>query len=249
MPEEFKKPKRIVINEMDYISHILENGLIKDLQENEIICPECHGTGLAIYDARYGLSNDTDKTIELFPYKQQTISICRNCYNGVLELCPYCGKTLTRGKSQCDCDGLKTKQKQIELEKEQELFNKSTKLNCNEIKTHSIKMFYSDAFPYNEGYFCEWIDFFDCCNDNHSKDDPKPKYVWGTTETNLDLCAYDIVENATEDLWEGAYDSISQSDIDELDKYLKKWAKKQTGTKSYMVNYKYSILIPWELSE
>lgn len=80
----FVKPTRKVVNIEDAFGELIGKKLIKDLHDNEEICPVCHGTGLRIEDNPYGLSDNPDKRAGQFPYKHQSIRFCPNCYNGVV---------------------------------------------------------------------------------------------------------------------------------------------------------------------
>jgi hypothetical protein len=245
--EEFKKPQRLIIDPFPYLKSIIGKGFIKDLQENEIICQECQGTGLAIYDAPYGLSDDPDKHDgNLLPYKQQTIGSCHKCYNGVMKICPYCGKELPRSRYRCDCIEDKAEWERLEAEKEQEIFKKAIKLDTYDVISKNMEMYQSDYFSNNEGYFSEWEDFFDDWFDNHEENEPRPEYVWGTTKQKIGIDAGDIIENATDDLWEDAADCISQEDRDKLQSFLDEWCEKQIGTTTYMITHKYAVKIPWD---
>lgn len=84
----FVKPTRKVVNIEDAFGELIGKKLIKDLHDNEEICPVCHGTGLRIEDNPYGLSDDPDKRAGQFPYKHQSIRFCPNCYNGVVRFAP-----------------------------------------------------------------------------------------------------------------------------------------------------------------
>ena len=64
----FVKPTRKVVNIEDAFGELIGKKLIKDLHDNEEICPVCHGTGLRIEDNPYGLSDDPDKRAGQFPY-------------------------------------------------------------------------------------------------------------------------------------------------------------------------------------
>lgn len=103
----FVKPTRKVVNIEDAFGELIGKKLIKDLHDNEEICPVCHGTGLRIEDNPYGLSDDPDKRAGQFPYKHQSIRFCPNCYNGVVRFCPDCGKQIPRCRTLCDCDKVK----------------------------------------------------------------------------------------------------------------------------------------------
>ena len=114
----FVKPTRKVVNIEDAFGELIGKKLIKDLHDNEEICPVCHGTGLRIEDNPYGLSDDPDKRAGQFPYKHQSIRFCPNCYNGVVRFCPDCGKQIPRCRTLCDCDAVVQHRQQEENRKE-----------------------------------------------------------------------------------------------------------------------------------
>ena len=72
----------------------------------------------------------------------------------------------------------------------------------------------------------------------------RPEYVWGTSCTQISMDADTIIEQATDELWEGARDNCDCKGLQEL---LDKWCSEQSGTSTYYVNYKYAIKIPWEI--
>ena len=100
---EFVKPIRRTVSVRDAFAHLLDQELVKDLHDNEDICPVCKGTGVRIEPNRYGLSDDPQKH-PMFPYEHQSLSFCHNCYNGIVRYCPDCGKQLQRGYLRCDCE-------------------------------------------------------------------------------------------------------------------------------------------------
>jgi len=247
MTEEFKKPERITIDAIPYLKQIMGKGLIKDLHDGEQICPECQGTGFTIYDAPYGLSDDPDRGRSgLFPYKHQSISFCQNCYNGVLQVCPHCREPLTKRKYRCECEGAKAERCCIKREKEAITLKKAIKLSADNEIAKSMGMLFSEEYGYNEGYFSDWESFFDYWDSHNSNEDKRPEYVWGTDKYLIRVDADDIVERATEDLWEDAADQISKSDIEELQTFLDKWCSNQLGTTTYTYTHEYAIKIPWE---
>lgn len=52
---EFVKPKRVIVTDKEYIQKLVNANLVKDLHDNEEICPYCHGTGMVIRDNQYGV--------------------------------------------------------------------------------------------------------------------------------------------------------------------------------------------------
>ena len=107
-------------------------------------------------------------------------------------------------------------------------------------------MLYSDYYPYNEGYFIGWDEFFDEWKEQEDLDAKRPEYVWATYPIEMSIDAIDILENATSELHEDAMSNISDKDRRELQDYLDSWCKKQTGTTTYYVDYSKAIRIPWE---
>lgn len=249
---DFVKPRHLIIDAIPYLKNIMGNGIVKDLQDDEEVCPVCHGTGLALSDDPYGLSDDPDRhNGEMFPYKHQSISFCQNCYNGVVKKCKYCGKLLNDRAYQCNCEGAKNARDkewdERDCKVEQERFDKAKFIEPDDPIAKKLIMMYSDSYNSNEGYFFDWDEFFDYWNsDCEYSDDERPKYVWSTSEERLSLDADYLVSNACEDLCEDAADQISSKDIEELQHYLDKWADRQIGTNTYYVDYRYAIRIPWE---
>lgn len=190
--------------------------MIKDLHDNEDICPICHGTGLCIRDNPYGLSNDPEKKFNQFPYKHQSITSCPNCYNGVVRYCPDCGKQLSRMRTICDCEAAQQRRQQEEDRKEQELFDKAEKHEPNALGDKFL-MAQSDFYPYNDGYFVSWDDFFDNLDADIAE---RPIYVWGTSEIELSLDATDIVSTACEDMYDDAYSDIGDAAVKEMQDFL-----------------------------
>lgn len=153
----FVKPTRKVVNIEDAFGELIGKKLIKDLHDNEEICPVCHGTGLRIEDNPYGLSDDPDKRAGQFPYKHQSIRFCPNCYNGVVRFCPDCGKQIPRCRTLCDCDAVVQRRQQEENRKEKERLEKAEKHEPDALGS-LFTMVQSDFYPHNEGYIIEHED-------------------------------------------------------------------------------------------
>lgn len=211
----FVKPTRKVVNIEDAFGELIGKKLIKDLHDNEEICPVCHGTGLRIEDNPYGLSDDPDKRAGQFPYKHQSIRFCPNCYNGVVRFCPDCGKQIPRCRTLCDCDAVVQRRQQEENRKEKERLEKAEKHEPNALGS-LFTMAQSDFYSHNEGYFSCWEDFFDSWNEDREEFTGKPLYVWGTEEVEMSFDASSIVSNACEDMYEDAYDDIGADAVAEI---------------------------------
>lgn len=240
----FTKPLEQIVTDQEYISKLVDANLHKDLHDDEEICVFCHGTGLVIRDNPYGLSNDPNRTTEMFPYKHQAISFCPNCYNGIVHKCKLCGQILPRGTSKCNCE----KQREIDrLERERKAAEalENAPIAPQEV-AESCACFYSDCYPHNEGYFLDWESFFDAWECYHEPDDDRPEYVWITESVDMHIDAYSIVESATEDLYEDAASDIPDEKIKQLQKYLNDWCKSCGVGKTYYESHKYKVRIPWD---
>ena len=214
--------------------------LQKDLQEHEIICPHCGGTGLQVDDNPFGLKEENSKIH--FPYKQQTIVGCRYCYNGVQSKCLHCGKILNRGTSRCDCKQSNLERIQERYNKDLETWNKAKKISLEQAEQDNI-MIYIDNY---DKYLMieeleEWIE------DKESEADQsicrEELRVYSTQSIELSMDAFNIIEDACSDLYEDAMDNISDKDQKELQLLLDKWCKdNRQGTTTYYADFKVGII-------
>lgn len=247
---EHKKLTPTRVELPSWLTEFYERALQKDLQEHEGVCPHCHGLGWEVTDQAYGISDDPYRSHSTrFPYHNQYIIPCRHCYTGVICYCEHCGKELPKGRLKCDCAAVKRKDKVKELQKEIEHLAKAEKFQADALGNR-FNMCYSEYYRHNEGYFSDWEEFFeewyDFVRGEHDGTEPeRPKYVWGTDKTMIGVDVDDVVERATEDLWEGACDQISREDVAELQKCIDEWCARQLGTKTYTWTYKYAVKIPW----
>nr|WP_145401767.1 hypothetical protein [Paenibacillus xylanexedens] len=239
----FQKPVTVTVDALSYLSEVLKNGLKKDLQKHQKLCDDCGGVGLEIMNQRYGLSDDPDKHKHL-PYDNQYIISCRHCHSGVINLCEFCSKKLPTFRRDCDCSQAQSKFESIRLQKEKELWDKAIKLNPADDIAKNMGMYYSEDYPYNEGYFSDFDEFIEAWDDNHEPDETKPVYVWGTRSISLTLDVGDILDRESEDLHEDALDNIEGKD--ELQRFLDEWCSKQKWTTTYYGENKYAIKIPWD---
>lgn len=110
---DFVKPRHLIIDAIPYLKEIMGKGLVKDLSEDEEICPVCHGTGVKLANNIYGLQNEPTRSDGVFfPYKHQSLVRCNNCYNGIVHKCKYCGKLLDKDTLECDCEKAREEKEQ-----------------------------------------------------------------------------------------------------------------------------------------
>jgi len=184
--------------------------LQKDLQEHEVICSHCGGTGLQVDDNPFGLKSENSKIH--FPYKQQTIVGCRHCYNGIQSKCKHCDKILDRGTSQCNCEGVKQERLKERHDKDLGTWNQTKKISFEEA-SEKYEMLYIDCHDkyINVEYFEEWLH-----DKGYEEDEIHSLRVYVTNSMDLSMDASDIIENACSDLHEDAMDNISDEDEKEL---------------------------------
>jgi len=240
----FVKPKTEYVTDKEYMESLINANLRKDLHRNEEICPYCHGTGLVIRDNPYGLSDDPDKRLGLFPYNHQSVIFCPHCFNGIIHRCEQCGEIIERGFLKHNCK----KQREIN-EKEYARKRKQALIDAPFAPPDVLEksyFFYSDDYGYDNGYFSDWEEFFDYWHENGEvNEDERPEFVWATDPVDMSIDAYDVISNATDDLYEDASDDISDTARKELQDFLDNWCK-TCGVRTTYYENKYKVRIPWE---
>lgn len=243
----------ISINVLEEIKNILPNTLEKDLQDNEQICPICHGLGIMLNNNIYGVKGETYEIAKksTFPYNNQSITFCNNCYNGVIKLCKYCGKHIKKDCSSCDCEySIKEQeekkrikyQDKIEKAQEVDLESLNSEWLCCDVFNGEYSFFYDiEEFvqQYYELYelYLDEIDGMKCSfEDYYNK--YIPKTLWVCSEKSIFIDAGSIIEDACEELHEDAYNNIPSEDENELQNLLNAWCKnEESNTKTYYPSF------------
>ena len=243
--------KHISINVSEEIKNIFPLTLEKDLQDNEAICPVCHGLGIVQSNNVYGIKGDTSEAAQksMFPYNHQSFTLCPNCYNGVIHLCKYCGKQIRKGSvDYCDCEEYKAKEKRNKLAEYQERINKAKEINFTDID--SDMWFYDEQ---SDKFFTEiesFVDFyFDKDKTTEELMNNVPNILWLCDFVDISIDADSIIEDACEELHEEARENISFDDIKELQDMLDTWCENQAGTKTAYPNYQKYVRVRKEWFE
>jgi len=228
--------KRELINVVDTIKQVAPKVLIKDLQDDERICPTCKGLGIVPVNKVYGIEGDISLEAKksMFPYNHQTFTFCPDCFNGVQTLCKYCGKPINKGYiDKCDCEGYKKEQEEKQLNKWNKILSKAIEVSesdvTNMLYCEEIGDFYTDVEDFMEQWEC-----------NHEENDKMPERLWVTSKQNMSIDASNVIEDACCDLHEDASDNC---DYKELQILLDYWCNKQTGTSTYYPCYEEYILL------
>ena len=245
--------KHISLNVEEEIKKILPVTLGKDLQDDEIICPVCHGLGILKQDYGFGVKeDDTEKSFKLNWYDNEYLTLCPNCYFGRIKTCKYCGKLLPKQTNRCSCDGYREQEAEEKRIKYRDVINKAKEI---ELKDASEYIYDEES----EQYFCDefsfvdhWWDLYqegdhDCSNFDEYFEKYIPKVLWNCEEVKILIDAGSIIENACDELHEDARDNIS--DEKELQEFLDKWCEKQTGTTTYYPCYKEYVKVKKEWFE
>lgn len=245
--------KHISLNVSEEIKYILPDTLEKDLQDNELICPICHGLGVVLDNHIYGIKCDTSETSKksMFPYNHQAIKFCPRCYNGVIKLCEYCGNPLPKGTNRCNCaDYLKKEREEYKI-KYHDTITKAKEINIKDITYYMYdersEKYFSDEDEFVEYYWENYLDGSGGCNhfDEYFEYEV-PKVLWNCEEVKMTMDADSIIDDACEELHEDARDNISYEDEKELQKFLNDWCAKQTGTTTYYPCYKEYVRVQKE---
>ena len=242
--------KHISLNVADEIKKILPVTLEKDLQDDEIICPICHGLGILKQDYRFGVKeDDTEKAFKLNWYDNEYLTLCPNCYFGRIKICKYCGKPLPKQTNRCSCDGYKEQEAEEKRIKYQETIEKAKEIELKDaseyIYDEESEQYFSDEFSFVD----HWWELYqegdnDCSNFDEYFEKYVPKVLWNCEEVKISMDADSIIENACEELHKDARDYIS--DEKELQECLDKWCEKQTGTTTYYPYYKEYVKVKKE---
>jgi len=210
--------------------------LQKDLQEHEVICSHCGGTGLQIDNNPFGIKEENSKVH--FPYKQQTIIGCRHCYNGVQSKCLHCNKILDRGTSQCNCEKYIQERTQERHSKDLGTWNKAKKISFEQASEKYTMFYISEHDKYiNVEDFEDWIH-----DKGYEEDEVASLRVYGTSVIDLSIDASDVIENACSDLHEDARDNILVQDEEKLQVLLDKWCEENNaGTTTYYADFNVGI--------
>jgi hypothetical protein len=220
--------------------------LEKDLEKNECICNHCKGSGLVVGNNPFGIYGE-EKGNVLFPYNKEAIKGCPSCYNGVQKLCKHCDKVLQRGSSQCGCKGYQLESLMRISNREEENWNKSSKITYDEA-LDKYKYVYidntSDYVPVSdlEDVISDLI--FDAKEQDGIELDMSDIRIYGTKETNLSIDVSDVFDRYYEDLHEDAISNIPSKKVEELENFLINWCNEvKSSTLTYIMDDKVCIVL------
>lgn len=235
------------------LTKMFSGTLEKDLMENEAICPVCDGTGVVKRNNVYSIKDDTSETAKgnLFPYNHQSLGPCPNCYNGVIKLCEFCGKQISREYiNRCNCEQYKENEANKKRIRYQETIDKAKKIGWDSASEYvydeKSNRFFSDEDEFADYYW----DLYQCGDHGYQNFDEYfeneiPKVLWDCEKTRIKINAESIAQDACEDLHEDAYSNIDG--LNELQSYLDAWCDKQSGTTTFYPCYSSYIEVTKDL--
>ncbi|MED0738933.1 hypothetical protein [Aneurinibacillus thermoaerophilus] len=213
--------------------------LEKDLLENEVICPECKGSGMTVTQFNFGLRN-AEVLGQPFPFKKQSLSFCQHCCNGVQRKCEFCGNLMARDLY-CSCAESQREYRNKAYKEEKARWEEAKKITFEQaVKDYEYLYIYTSkeenfVTPDElEEYLAEL-----------KKDDPELKVlIYATKSTYLVMNAKDTVESHADDLHEEAMELISDEKYEELQGFMDKWCEEvKDETLSYYPDYSIGVVI------
>lgn len=140
------------------------------------------------------------------------------------EAAQHCEKTCPCGQPIEDSYRLRCRacRDQLEKDKEKAHYEKSKKLTIEE---YDGPVYWEGHIgDMGDGYFSDIDALLDYCEEEGVD---VPDYVWACKKNELKLDAEGILENAVSDMYEDAYDSISEDARAQLQAYLNTWCNEQ----------------------
>lgn len=216
--------------------------LVKNLSKNEVICETCGGLGLTVTDNPFGIRGYKHTSRLMFPFKNQSLTFCNSCYNGVRKKCEFCDNLLTRGSTQCKCDASKEKEFDEYRQKEQETWEKAEKIPLEQALEKYGMLYVKDFDRFiSTDSFEEWLEGEQENNEDFDKATLK---VYGTTEHSLSIDMNSVLDDAADDLHEDSLTDISQEKISELQGLVDKWCRDvEKGTTTYYADETKSVVL------
>jgi hypothetical protein len=185
----------------------LQDRLIIDLNENEILCPECKGL-------RFAFVEKGDSGF---------IESCRRCYTGKLYICKHCGKSY---KSSCDCkEAQEERSNEFRIKQAQKDFEAYQKAEKIHYKDYDGKFILD-----NSEYIKDIDDISEWTYDQLSEGNDVPEYLWATESTpHFSIDLLDVIYDKCEDGYEEMYEHLDTGShlISEVQELVDKWEKEQ----------------------
>lgn len=148
--------------------------------------------------------------------------------------CDICGAVCERYRNRCDFCSL-------------DIGVKTGKITVHD-GPYDCMLYCNDTDQY---FYDEWEamgNIYDnACENSWSESFPRlPKYLYLTEPSYLELNAHSIAERACDDLYDEAFDAISNEELKELQNTLDAWVEKVGMGATWYPDYKRVIALPWD---
>jgi len=233
---------RVRVDVRDALLELGANSVVHDLDEDEIVCPNCKGVGVVKGASRYGKGGlEKYKTGEsAFPYTHEYFAACPMCYMGKVRIClepgrdgGRCLKAIPRGRTVCDCAAARAKQDAAREKREAERQAKLPRVSSQAYEHPMV-------FAYKADRFVDVDEVLELLEDGEFSND-EVFFAVRPTDVATRVGAAEIIEK----IEEVAYDNSGDSDMVEftqdaekkLDDMLEQWFDENvTLREMYYVN-------------
>lgn len=214
--------------------------VVKDLQEHQRVCTTCKGLGAVKKEQVFGMRDEPVGPAGYFPYVQESIGPCPNCYVGIQWLCEHCGEPLQRGYTSgtawCNCSAADKARRKEATDKEQARIAKAKRVPLSE---YQGEMLYDDAHETFES-----TDFAGDLDPEHLYYACDPSSDWIEPAARL---VVDDLNNRAADEYEDFEDfHIGPEAVAKLQELCEAWFREHvTLPVLYYPDYNTIVEVPW----
>jgi hypothetical protein len=226
--------RMVTIDARGVVLRLCMQRIVHDLTPDQKICDTCLGLGLIKCGSRYA-HGERKPYEDAYPYQQQWLRNCPDCYMGVAYLCPLCRAVIPRGRTACECRAARDARALADYEKEMKRRETLPRILLNAYE-HPV-------------VWCDDTDTFVNVDHIHGHLEEHPDATFFACEPSAQLTkpeAWEIIERLCDDAMAEVDPEDSDAVLDvvkegaaELDAFLEVWAKKYvTARDLYYPNMK-----------
>jgi hypothetical protein len=245
--------KHVKIDVADAMKGVIPDIIEKDLKDNQMICPECHGLGISMTGVSTVMpmvnkesstgNSDTEEFNSMWNNGNDNICLfCPNCINGIVNVCEYCGEPIPRWSLKCNCK--QSMENDLEEIRKHRLarLGRAESIKWEDLEVAAYDEATCKVFFNIEDFIKHYRDAYEKFKDEYASFDEYienevPIVLWDCYTEDLELNAYSIIEDACYDLHEDAIENVSEEEKRKLQDLLDEWCSHITGTTTYYPNY------------
>lgn len=191
----------------------------RQLYPGERLCDTCGG---------FGVVEGTDP-------RGRGLTFCHDCIGGIRQTCRFCEQVLKPGQV-CTCLDAVESRTELHHKTHESRWAQAKKMPWSE-----AKMKFKWVYIESEGRFEEVETLEANLVEHHLK---FPMWVYGTTQMELTLDARNIVEEGCNELHEEATNSISSTQMEQLQFFLENWCDNvKDSTRTYFPDYTIGVVM------